>query len=115
MNTAITINLDYDAQPSVKCRQLWTLIEERMTQAGFVKVSRRFVTEMDLDTACTAARKVIDTIELEYCAVGQSAMSYIRDFYAIPCDRIVNLSEPMADAIEVEVMSIGAFQKFFGN
>ncbi len=113
MNTAIIINLDYQTQPIVKCRQLWKIIEARMAKAGFIMNSRRFVTAKSSETACTQARAVIDGIELEYGAKGQSALPFIRDFYAIPCDKIINLAAPVAHSIEVDLMASGAFQKFF--
>jgi hypothetical protein len=113
MNTAIIINLDYETQSIVRCRRLWGMIEARMTKAGFAKNSRRFVTAMDCDTACKQARGVIGSIEAEYVAKGQSALAFVRDFYAVPCDHIINLAPPAAHAIEVDVMASGAFQKFF--
>ena len=113
MNTAIIINLDYETQSIVKCRRLWASIEKRMVKAGFTKSSRRFVTAMDADTACKQARGVIDSIEAEYIAKGQSAFAFIRDFYAVPCDHIINLAPPVAHSIEVDLMASGAFQKFF--
>ena len=113
MNTAIIINLDYETQPIVKCRQLWEMIEARMAQAGFTKSSRRFVTPLDSEAACKQARDVMDSIEAEYLAKGQSAAAYIRDFYAVPYAQITNLAAPVSHAIEVDVMATGAFQKFF--
>lgn len=113
MKTAIIINLDYETQPIVKCRELWKAIETRMTKAGFQKYSRRFVTAMDPETACKQARGVIDSIEVEYCGQGLSAIVYIRDFYAVPYDKIINLAAPVSHSIEVDVMASDAFQKFF--
>jgi len=113
MKTAIIINLDYETRPIVKCRELWQVIESRMSKAGFSKISRRFVTAMDADTACKQAIGVMDSIEAEYKANGLSAMAFIRDFYAVPCDQITNLAPPVSHAIEVDMMASGAFQKFF--
>jgi hypothetical protein len=113
MKTAIIINLDYETQPIVKCRQLWKTIETRMVEAGFEKNSRRFVSALAPEIACKQARAVIDTIELEYCTKGKSAFAFIRDFYAVPYEKIINLAGPSSDAIEVEMMASGAFQKFF--
>jgi hypothetical protein len=113
MKTAIIINLAYETQPIVKCRELWKTIETRMTKAGFEKNSRRFVTVMDPETACKQARGVIESIEAEYAALGQSAFAYIRDFYAVPYDKIINLAPPVSHSIEVDMMASGAFQKFF--
>lgn len=84
-----------------------------MTGAGFVKKNRRFVTSEKLDTACKQAQAVIDSIEAEYAAKGRSAMTCIRDFYAVPAESIVDLVRPVAHAIEVDMMSTGAFQKYF--
>ncbi len=113
MKTAIVINLDYETKPIVKCQQLWTVIETRMSDAGFVKVSRRFVIPLDAEAAGKQARAVIDGIESEYLAKGHSAMAYIRDFYAVPYEAIINLAGPVSHAIEVDMMASGAFQKFF--
>lgn len=113
MNTAVIINLDYESQPIVKCRQLWKMIDLRMAAAGFTRTSRRFVTAMDAPTACKQARGVMDSIEADYQARGLDAVSFIRDFYAVPCDQMINLAVPATDAIEVDLMASGAFQKFF--
>ena len=113
MKTAIVINLDYETKPIVKCQQLWAVIETRMSDAGFVKISRRFVISMDADAAGKQARGVIDGIESEYLAKGFSAVAYIRDFYAVPYEAIINLAGPVSHAIEVDMMASGAFQKFF--
>ena len=113
MKTAIIINLDYETQSIVNCRRLWGIIEMRMSEIGFTKNSRRFVTTMDSDTACKQARSVIDSIEAEYRTKGQSALAFIRDFYSVPCDQIINLAPPVAHAIEVDMMASDAFQKFF--
>lgn len=113
MNTAIIINLDYESQPIVKCRQLWKLIDSRMTETGFSTNSRRFVTRLDTESACAKAKAVIDSIDTEYKTMGLNAMSYIRDFYAVPCNQIVDLAGPASHAIEVDLMASGAFQRFF--
>ena len=113
MKTAIIINLDYETQSIVNCRRLWGVIEMHMSKAGFTKNSRRFVTDLDSDSASKQARGVIDTIEAEYRTKGQSALAFIRDFYAVPCDQIINLAPPVTYAIEVDMMSSDAFQKFF--
>jgi len=113
MKTAIVINLDYETRPIGKCQQLWALIEARMADAGFSKSSRRFVIDLNPDAAGKQARAVLDAIESEYCAKGQSAAAYIRDFYAMPYDAIINLAGPVSHAIEVDMMASGAFQRFF--
>lgn len=114
MGTAIIINLDYENQPTVQCRNLWAVIEARMITAGFFKNSRRFLTSLDADSACRLARGVMDAIEREYGLRGQSATVCLRDFYAVPHDAIIPLMTPVSHAIEVNMMSTGAFQKFFG-
>jgi hypothetical protein len=113
MNTAVIINLDYETQPIVKCRQLWKMIELRMGAAGFSRNSRRFVTSVDIETACKQAQGVMESIEADYKARGLDATSYIRDFYAVPCNQMINLAVPADQAIEVDLMASGAFQKFF--
>lgn len=113
MKTAIIINLDYETQPSVKCRQLWTSIEARMTAAGFVKTSRRFVTPADCATACRLAKEAMDSIEADYRKSGQSTAPLIRDFYCVPCDQITDLLAAPPQAIEVDMMATGAFERFF--
>jgi hypothetical protein len=113
MNTAIIFNLNYETQPIVKCRELWTIIETRMAASGFTKSGRIFLTTMDPEAAFKQARGVMEFIEHEYRAKGQSAMSYLRDFYGIPYAQIVDLAKPPAQAIEVDMMASGAFQRFF--
>ena len=114
MGTAIIINLDYETQAIARCRNLWAIIEARMLGAGFVKVNRRFVSQEDTDTACRQARTVIDGIEADFRAKGYGACDCIRDFYAVPHGMIVDLTAPVSHSIEVDMMSTGAFQKFFG-
>jgi hypothetical protein len=113
MITAIIINLDYETQSIVKCRRLWARIDKGMVTAGFTKSSRRFVTTLDSDTACKQARGVMGNIEAEYIAKGQSAFAFLRDFYAIPYEQIINLVPPVAHSVEVDFLASGAFQKLF--
>ncbi len=114
LRTAIVVNLDYESQALTVCKSLWSLIEVRMLAAGFTKINRRFVLDADTDTTCKKARSIMDAIEAEYRARGANASACVRDFYAVPHSVIVDLSTPVCHAIEVDMMSTGAFQKFFG-
>lgn len=113
MQTAIIINLDYENQPSVKCRQLWTSIEARMMAAGFIKSSRRFLTNAGCETASKLAKDVMDGVDAEYRKSGQTIGPFIRDFFCIPCDKIIDLLPAPVHAIEVDLMATGAFDRFF--
>lgn len=113
MTTAIIISLHYETQSFVKCRNLWQIVCERMSDAGFARNGNRFVSAMDLDAASRYARSALDGIESESCAKNQSAWEYIRDFYAVPENAIVDLTGPTVHAIDVDLMATGAFQKFF--
>jgi hypothetical protein len=113
VTTAIVISLHYETHAFVKCRNLWQSICERMSDAGFTRKGNRFVAVLDVDRASRSARRVLDGIESEYCARGQSAWEYIRDFYAVPEHAIVDLALPTTHAIEVDLMATGAFQTFF--
>jgi hypothetical protein len=115
LSTAIVINLDYETQPVVKCRRLWKIIDTRMAVAGFKTNNRRFISNLDMEAACQKARAVIDAIEADYQTSGQSAKSFIRDFYAAPCSQIVSLSDPVKHSIEVDMMASGAYQRFFAK
>ncbi len=115
MKTAIIFHLNYEAHPIVKCRQLWSIIETSMLAAGFSKSGRIFVTQRDSDAAFKLAREVMDRIEQSYQAKDDSAMAYLRDFYGIPYDHIVDLAQPSMPSVEVDMMASGAFQKFFGQ
>ena len=128
MNTAIVFNLDYERQPTVKCRRLWTQIEARMLASGFSKVGRNFVSIKDPQTAFNRARAVMEAIEVDYRAFGDSTTHYLRDFYGVPYSSMVDLKAttsvhidldalaPKAPTrgVDVDVMSTGAFQQFFG-
>jgi len=114
MKTAIIFHLNYEAHPIVQCRQLWSIIETGMLAAGFSKRGRIFVTQKDSTSAFKTAREVMQRIEQSYQAKGNSAVGYLRDFYGIPYDHIVDLAQPSMPAVEVGMMASGAFQKFFG-
>lgn len=113
MNTVIIINLDYETLPVVKCKQIWAVIEMRMTQAGFAKHNRLFATTMKSDAAFKLARSVMAGIEEEFRVQGESVMQCVREFYGVPHSQIVDLAAPLAHEIEVDLMATGAFQKFF--
>jgi hypothetical protein len=113
MTTAIIISLHYESQSFVKCRILWQTICERMSDAGFARNGNRFISVMGLEAASRHARSALDGIESESCAKNQSAWEYIRDFYAVPDNAIVDLTGPSTHAIEVNMMTTGAFQTFF--
>jgi hypothetical protein len=115
MGTAIVIHLDYENQPTVQCRNLWAVIEARMLAAGFEKSGRRFLSDLDSHSAGQLAQSVMDAIDREYTRRGQSAMACLNDFYAVPRAKIVDLLAPVSHAIEVDMMSTGAFQTFFGR
>lgn len=114
MGTAIVINLDYENQSIVQCRNLWAIIEARMLIAGFVKKNRCFLSNTDTDSASRLACGVMAAIEHEYAVTGHSATACLRDFYAVQQGAIIHLTVPVSHAIEVNMMSTGAFQKFFG-
>ena len=113
MNTVIIINLDYETLPVVKCKQIWALIELRMTQAGFTKNNRLFSTTINPEAAFKLAGSVMAGIEEEFRVRGESAMQCVREFYGVPQSQIVDLAAPLAHEIEVDLMATGAFQKFF--
>lgn len=115
MNTAVIINLDYANQHSGKCRALWKIIETRMECAGFSKSGRRFMPPQNMDTASRLAETVMDGIEADYEATGQSLRPYIRDFYCIPDVTVMDLWSPSVNSIEVRQMEASAFERFFGS
>jgi hypothetical protein len=115
MKTAIIINLDYENQPIVKCRQLWAQLEVRMQGAGFTKESRRFVTDNNPEVAGDLAKAVMDAIENEYVQRGSSIRAFIRDFYSIPYEQITDLLAPSLKAIDVDLLGSGAFESYFGK
>jgi hypothetical protein len=128
MNTAIIFNLDYEKQPIVRCRRLWSVIETRMLASGFTKLGRIFVSVSDPQMSFLRALGVLESIEKEYRAIGESTADYLRDFYGVPYSDIVNLkaassihmemdtlaSKPLTQGVDVDVMATGAFQQFFG-
>ena len=115
MNTVIIINLDYEAFPITKCQTIWHLIEERMTEAGFSKNNRLFLTNMDSEIAYQQARGVIGRIEKEVNDQEGKAVHFIRDMYGIPFSQIVDLTTPLASEIVVDFMATGTFQKYFSK
>ncbi len=114
MKTAIILHLNYETQPVAACRQLWSTIEAGMLAAGFSKNGRIFVTDVESESAFELARDVMDRVEHAYQFKGDSTATYVRDFYGIPFEHIVDLAHPTVGAIEVDMLASGAFQKFFG-
>ena len=113
MNTAIIINLDYEAFPIVKCRKIWGLIEKGMADAGFLKNNRLFITNANPEVAFEKARDVLHQVEDDCRADGEDFQSCIREFYGIPHSQIVDLSLPSAHEITVDFIASGTFQSLF--
>ena len=115
MNTVIIINMNYEGLPIAKCQAIWQRIEERMTEQGFFKNSRLFLTDMDSEDAYKKARAVVRKIEEELNEQGEPVVHFIRDMYGIPFSQIVDLTSPMAHEIVVDFMATGTSQKYFSK
>lgn len=114
--TVVIIDLDYDASPIATCRKVWSLIEKRMSQAGFVKYNRLFVSNADSATAFARARDVMQGVDKEYRDQGEDILQCVREFYGIPgvpFSHIVDLVQPSAHEITVDFLAVGTFQKLF--
>ena len=113
LNTAIIINLDYENYPILKCRKVWDLIETAMTEAGFSKNNRLFLTNVGSEIAFARARDVLHRVEENCRALGDDGLHCVREFYGIPYAQIVDLAQPSAHEITVDFLATGTFQNLF--
>ena len=101
MPYAVVINLDYESYPYDECRELWSLIRQRMVAAGFRNDGRLFTIELPAEEATTLARSVMDEIESMPRYRDNLYNDYVKEFYGYDHDSSVNLLLPPTTGIEL--------------
>ncbi|MCW8917430.1 MAG: hypothetical protein OQL08_01230 [Gammaproteobacteria bacterium] len=101
MRYVVVINLDYQSHEHGKLKALFGAISEAMREQGFVTDGRRFTIDTDPQEAQRLARLVIEQVEQQYNARGESIYVYIKEFFGFAMDSAVNLLLPPNDDIEV--------------
>lgn len=101
MRYVVIINLDYQNHEHGKLKALFADISWAMLDKGFVVDGRRFTIDAEPDEAQHLARFVIDEVEQQYNARGESIYIYIKEFFGFEVESAVNLLLPPNDDIEV--------------
>jgi hypothetical protein len=101
MRYVVIINLDYQSYEHGKLRALYAVISEAMQERGFVVDGRRFTIDTEPDEAQHLARFVLEQVEQQYNAKGESIYVYIKEFFGFEVESAVNLLLPPNDDIEV--------------
>jgi type II secretory pathway component GspD/PulD (secretin) len=101
MRYVVIINLDYQSHEHDKLKALFGAISKAMREQGFVIDGRRFTIDTDPQQAQQQARLVIEQVEQQYHARGESIYVYIKEFFGFEMDSAVNLLLPPHDDIEV--------------
>jgi hypothetical protein len=101
MRYVVIINLDYQSHEHGGLKTLFSAISDAMQERGFVVDGRRFTIDADPEEAQHLARFVIDQVEQQYNAKGESIYVYIKEFFGFEVESAVNLLLPPNDDIEV--------------
>jgi hypothetical protein len=101
MRYVVIINLDYQSHEHGRLKTLFAAISDAMQERGFVVDGRRFTIDADPEEAQHLARFVIDQVEQQYNAKGESIYVYIKEFFGFEVESAVNLLLPPNDDIEV--------------
>ncbi len=101
MRYVVIINLDYENYEHGKVKALFSDISKGMLDQGFVVDGRRFTVDAEPEEAQHLARLVIDDLEHEYNAKGESIYVYIKEFFGFQVEHADNLLLPPDDEIEV--------------
>jgi len=101
MRYAIMINLDYESNGYDECHELWTLITQRMVEAGFRLEGRLFTIEMPPSEACEHARRIIEEVNRSLGSVDRDVFTYLKEFYGYDHTRTVNLLLPSSENFEI--------------
>lgn len=115
MKTAIIINLDYENHAPATCSRIWEELERRMTQAGFSKHKRLFVTAMDWNTASKQAKSVVSGVENDLAAENIVVFDVVKEFYCFEYQQMNDLLDPVNHSPEVSFVDTGTFRAFLGN
>lgn len=101
MRYVVIINLDYQNYEHGKLQALYNVISEAMQERGFVVDGRRFTIDIEPEEAQHLARFVLEQVEQQYNAHGESIYVYIKEFFGFEVESAVNLLLPPNDDIEV--------------
>jgi hypothetical protein len=101
MRYVVIINLDYQNYDQNKLKSLFAVISTAMQENGFIVDGRRFTIDAEPGEAQRLARFVIDEVEREYSAIGESVYTYIREFFGFEVALADNLLLPPNENIEV--------------
>lgn len=115
MKSAVIINLDYERHSALVCRRVWDEVVQGMEAAGFSRHFRLFLADMDRETACSRAKKVVSEIEDRLAPEGVIVFDLIREFYWFEYQQINDLLAPSHDMPEVSYIDTGAFRAFLNT
>ncbi len=101
MRYVVIINLDYENYEHGKLKGLFGEISAGMQDKGYLVDGRRFSIDVEPEEAQHLARVVIDELEQQYNAKGESIYIYIKEFFGIQVEHADNLLLPPDDEIEV--------------
>lgn len=112
MKSAVIINLDYERHSVQTCRRIWDEIAHGMEAAGFSRHYRLFMAEMDRETACGKAKRVVEDAENTLALEGIVVFDVIREFYWFEYQQINDLLALANEIPEVSFDDTGAFRAF---
>lgn len=101
MRYVVIINLDYENYEHGKLKALFAEFKAAMQEAGFVADGRRFITDAEPEQAQHLARMVIEALEEQYHARGESIYRYIKEYFGFQIEHADNLLLPPDDEIVV--------------
>lgn len=101
MRYVVIINLDYQNYEHGKLKALFDEISTAMQEKGFLVDGRRFTIDAEPDEAQHMARFVIEEVEQQHNAAGESIYIYIKEFFGFEVENAVNLLLPPGEDIEV--------------
>jgi hypothetical protein len=101
MRYVVIINLAYQNHEHGKLKALFAAISGVMQERGFVVDGRRFTIDIEPEEAQHLARFVLEQVEQQYNAKGESIYVYIKEFFGFEVGSAVNLLLPPNDDIEV--------------
>jgi hypothetical protein len=105
MRYVVVINLDYENNPHEGMKRLYLQLKEALEARGFIIDGRRFVIDLEPEEAKGLAREVVEELERQYSAEGESIYPYIKEFFGFELTDATNLLLPSTDEIHVEELS----------
>ena len=99
MSYAVVINLDYENNSENTCQEIWDVIKQQMTDAGFHLDNRVFIINRKPKEASELARNVIEGMESHLDFSEKHIFRYLKDFYGYDMECTTNLMVPSSDDI----------------